>query len=162
MSVQILSYGFIPKEPVIVPRWQVSGYPLLVGGPVTSVADWQHLAALGIGHVISVTDPPDVGVPVENYTHVASVQDDGSTFAAEALFLVTNNAHEEFKRGKWVYLHCWLGRSRSPSFAYAVLRKVFAVPAKAALATVSSSCPHQWPRDRTQGAYIESIEAWLS
>lgn len=159
--MNVLSYGFIPNEATIIPRWQVQGYPLLVGGPVTSEADWRHLEALGVGHVVCVTDPADVGVPIRAYTH-AAVEDNGNPFSFEKLATVTDAAHRAFCAGKWVYLHCWMGASRSPSFAYAVLRKVFSLSRADAHAVITSSCPWPWPRSQTQSNYIDSIESWMA
>lgn len=141
------------------PRWQVKGYPLVIGGPVCSDADWQSLATAGITHCISLTDPPDVGVPMGKYMH-APIPDEGQALDGAHLDRVVGAARSVIDSGGMVYLHCWVGRSRSASFAYAVLRSL-GLPANECIVVLGESSPHGFANIRNQVAYIESIEAWL-
>ncbi len=159
----VLAFGEIPGEPTLIPRWKAGGFPILIGGPVVSAADWVGLSSgLGVGHVICLTDPPDVGVPEGMLTH-APRADDGEPFNAEHLERITKAANEWIERDSLLYVHCWIGRSRSPSAAYAILRAVLGVSEACATATLNHSSPWGgWLVGENQLAYKASIDRWLA
>lgn len=155
-------------------RWSV--HPLvIVGGSIFDQADWAHLRDdFGVRSVLNVeTEHSDEGkgIPVLSECRVP---DDGTPFPAGLVRHAVSFAHLNVGHGP-VYVHCQQGGSRSPAFAYAVLRWVFQMPKQDALRAiqtgkddwsqaanyatpgpVSSYGHHHYHR-----SYIESVESAL-
>jgi len=144
-----------------IPRWQIPKTRIVVGGSVTSAADWASLEALGVTHCINVTDPPDVGVPADRSLH-APISDDGNPFPHGHIQHVVDFARSALAGGGKLYLHCWVGASRSPSFAYAVLRSVYGAASAEAIASIQAAYPWGQPygSDPKHQSYIKAIESW--
>lgn len=145
-----------------VPRWRIEGYPIIIGGGVGSAEEWAELAAHGATHCASATNPPDSGVPEGSLQF--HVDDDGTPFPEERLEQVVQLAARCFAGGGVLYLHCWVGASRSPSFAYAVLRAVRGLTPEQAAAAIQASYPYRptFGVDPKHKSYIAGIESWLA
>lgn len=146
-----------------VPRWRIDGQPIIIGGPVSGEADWAELRGYGVTHCCSATSPDDEGVP-DQLRLQFHVDDDGKSFPEERLEQVTRFASRCFAEGGTLYLHCWVGASRSPSFAYAVLRTVRGLGPAEAKAAIQASYPYQptFGIDPKHQNYIAGIEAWIA
>jgi len=142
--------------------------PIMVGGSLLGAEDWEHLRRdFGISDVINVeTEHDDAGkLPPGNLCQ-ARVPDDGSPFPAERVLSVCLFAARrllETKGAASFYVHCQMGGSRSPGFAYAILRGVLGVGADVALSAIRA-CPgreaygdHPYHR-----SYISSVESALA
>lgn len=94
---------------------------LLVGGAILGAKDWEHLRRdLGVERIIEVsTETRDIDfVPEDRLLHLPTP--DGQ-FTPPELFI----AAVDYAISRWserIYVHCFMGESRSPSFAYAILR----------------------------------------
>ena len=143
-----------------IPRYEIGGTNIIVGGGVHSAEDW---ATIGATDCLSLTDPPDVGVPDAHVCH-AHRDDDGSPFAPGYLDRVCGFAHDVLAGGGRLYLHCWVGASRSPSIAYAVLRDTYGMSQDAALAAIRGAYPFAptYGTDPKHQAYIGEIDQWVS
>lgn len=160
----IVGVGTLPPEfgGGQIPRYQIPGVPLIIGGPVTSAEDWASLQALGVTHVCSLTNPPDIGVPDEVSLH-APVPDEGVPFSAEQLEKVVGFAQQCYATGGALYLHCWVGASRSPSHGFAILRALFGASPEQALQAIQSVYPYgQYGADPKHQNYLNGIEQWLA
>lgn len=145
-----------------IPRYRLPGVPLIIGGPVVSAEDWAAVQALGVTHVCSVTNPPDIGVPAEVSLH-APVPDAGVPFSDEQLEKVVGFASQCFSAGGALYLHCWVGASRSPSHGFAILRALFGVSPQQALGMIQSVYPYgTFGAEPKHQNYINGIEQWLA
>ena len=144
-----------------IPRWEIPGARIIVGGTVLGADDWASLVKLGVTHCISVTMPPDVGVPPDRLLQDPT-DDDGTPFKPEHIERVVSFARRALEQGGKVYVHCWVGRSRSPSFAYAILRGVYGDDQATAMARIGSAYPWDTPygSDSKHIAYRDSIDAW--
>lgn len=144
-----------------IPRWMVCGHPIMVGGQVGSAADWSSLQELGVTDCISVTDPPDVGVPDEALLHVPFT-DEGHPVSALTLDKIRTFAARCFATRGVLYVHCWVGASRSPSMAYAILRAERGLSRAEALAAIQVSYPYGvFGQDPKHQRYMASVESWL-
>ena len=143
-----------------IPRYEIGGTNIIVGGGVHSAEDW---ATIGATDCLSLTDPPDVGVPESHLCH-ATRDDDGSPFAPGYRDRVCGFAHDVLAGGGRLYLHCWVGASRSPSIAYAVLRDTYGMSQDEALAAIRGAYPFAPPygTDPKHQAYIGEIDQWVS
>lgn len=143
-----------------IPRWEIPGSRVVIGGSVTGAADWSSLVALGVTHCISITNPPDIGVPADRMLHDPT-DDDGTPFKPEHIARIVAFARKALSEGGKLYLHCWVGASRSPSFAYAVLRAVYGLGKEAAFAAIGTHYPWGSPygSDPKHVAYMNSIDA---
>jgi glycosyltransferase involved in cell wall biosynthesis len=145
-------------------RWGIPETRIIVGGPVAGAADWATLEARGVTHCISVTNPPDVGVPEDRLLQF-HVEDDGTPFPADRLEAVCSFARKALVGGGSLYVHCWVGASRSPSFAYAIMRAVYGMTADATRTAIAQHypfVPEDPEREAKRRNYEKHIEAWLA
>jgi hypothetical protein len=151
----------------IVLRWWVPGYPLLVGGNLQSVEDWNHLRDdFGITHVLDVEAgrPPVVVLPDGHYKKIEMV-DNGMPMAAELIREAVTFARDALKEpGAKLYTHCHMGASRSPAYTYAILRCVFGLSHDDGLVAINRGFPHgegwEWSYHQAQQAYVGAIDAF--
>jgi hypothetical protein len=94
-----------------------------VGGSILGPEDWKHLRDdLGMGAVVNVeTEHDDEGKGIEHLLQ-CRVPDDGSPFPLDYVRQVVSFAKVHLSAGRKVHVHCQGGGSRSPAFAYAMLR----------------------------------------
>lgn len=147
-------------------RWSLPEFRIAVGGNVQSREDWEHLERqFGLSHCLDVEAgrENDDRVPRGKYLKAASV-DNGRPFAAVAMHRARQFARGVLESGGSLYIHCHMGMSRSPAFAYLVLRDFHSLSAAAALAALDAEYPHGpgYLFDPKHRAYIDSIEAYLS
>lgn len=126
-------------EPTImVARWWIPDYPIMVGGSLIDSADWEHLRRdFGVTHVVNIeSEHSDRGKLPDALLCEQRVPDDGAPFPSSVV-----NAIVEFARfaptEAVFYVHCQMGGSRSPAAAYAVLRARYGLTAERALAAVN-------------------------
>jgi hypothetical protein len=126
-------YAHDPAHPV--QRWWVTP-DILVGGSICDLTDWCHIRDhFGIRSVINVeTEHSDVGKGVECLCE-CPVPDDGTPFPKDVVRHVVSFAKIRIGIGP-IYVHCQMGGSRSPAFAYAILRWVKGMSPEEALKTV--------------------------
>lgn len=151
-------------------RYWVTGYPLMIGGSLLGPDDWKHLQDdFGLDICVSAeTEHDDVGkLPAWDLIQVAHPDTGGpipaNLILSACLFVA---ARLVLDPGVKAYVHCQMGGSRSPAYAYALLRGVWRVGASEALAVVSSSM--QVGKGRPYGGhefhqtYLRSIEEALA
>ena len=154
--------------PATVLRWFVPGYPLMVGGNIQSVDDWNHLRDdFGITHVLDVEAgrSPVVILPPENFKKIEMV-DNGMPMAAELLREAVTFARDALKDPKAkLYSHCHMGASRSPAYTYAILRCVYGLSHDEGLIALNRGFPHgegwEWSYHQCQQAYVGAIDAFI-
>jgi predicted protein tyrosine phosphatase/glycosyltransferase involved in cell wall biosynthesis len=115
---------------------------LMVGGSVCDADDWNHLKNdIGIEAVINVeTEHSNVGRGFTIEHLLESVTpDNGNQFTVNNVKEVVEFAKKH--KDKKLYLHCQMGSSRSPAFAYAVLRYVDSLSPQDALAKLNEIYP---------------------
>ena len=159
--------GALPSAPLpvtgeYIPRYEIPDSGIIVGGSIASAEDWAALEAVGVTHCLSVTDPPDVGLPAERLLHLP-VPDEGAPFPVANLAKVAEFARSALSGGK-LYVHCWVGRSRSPSHAYAILRAVYGLGKRRAIDAIRAHYPWQPPfgEERHHESYMDGIDEWLA
>jgi CheY-like chemotaxis protein len=135
---------------------------IMVGGSVTSKEDWEHLQkAYNMGAVINVeTEHSDVGKGIDKLLEI-QVPDNGTPFpfdvVKKAVLFSKNNMDKN------IYVHCQMGASRSPAFAYAVLRYCYNMTPQQALEKINESYPsHNYGYHGYHQTYIGSIEQALA
>ncbi len=154
---------------IVVSRWWLPTFPILIGGSLIDAADYEHLKEkFGITHVINVeTEHDDTGKVPAEFLCQAQVDDLGAPFPAEKVLSVIAFAMRALEAGGRIYLHCQMGGSRSPGFAYAILRGVFGFSPEVALKIVNDGKMkrrHQGEDDQGFGwhpyhvTYIQSVE----
>lgn len=149
-------------------RWSV--HPkIIIGGSILDYPDWRHLEKdFGVASVINVEtehDDSDKGIDAVGDPRQllqCPVPDDGTPFPAEIVRRVVSFANIMVDEGP-IYVHCQQGGSRSPAFAYAILRWTFRFTADAALAAIRAGKPkaanygdHHYHR-----SYLTSVESAL-
>jgi protein-tyrosine phosphatase len=145
-------------------RWQV--HPLIViGGLINGPDDARHLQDnLGIRSVINVaTDDTDEGKGIKLLSELR-VPDDGTPLPPEMVRHAVAFAKMFVGFGP-VYVHCALGNSRSPAFAYAILRWVFQQSRDEALRAIREGKPgitEQYGQNWVQANYLTSVESALN
>ena len=127
------AYSYDPTHPV--QRWWVND-DIMVGGSICDAGDWQHLFKdFGIRSVLNVeTEHSDVGKGIQLLSE-CQVPDDGSPFPSGLVRHAVSFAQMNVGLGP-IYVHCQMGGSRSPAFAYAILRWVHRMDPAGALFTV--------------------------
>ena len=151
----------------VVLRWWVPGYPLMVGGNIQSVDDWNHLRDdFGITHVLDVEAgrSPVVILPPANFKKIEMV-DNGMPMAAELLREAVTFARDALAvDGNRLMIHCHMGASRSPAYAYAILRSIYGRSHDEALVAINRGFPHadgyHWSYHQAQQAYVGAIDCW--
>jgi hypothetical protein len=148
-------------------RYWVGNFPIMVGGSLLGPADWEHLRDdFGITDVINVeTEHDDSGkLPSANLLQ-ARVPDDMSPFSEKLVLTVCLFGLNKLQAGGKVYVHCQMGGSRSPAFAYALLRAVYSMNREQALAVIRS-CPgregYGAPGHTHHTPYLASVDAALA
>lgn len=145
-----------------IARYEIPGTRIVIGGGVGSAEDWATLTARGVTHCLCVTDPPDVGVPAELALH-APIPDEGQPFPRELLARVVGYARKVLTEDGKLYLHCWVGASRSPSFAYAVMREVYGMGGPEAVAAINTFYPYGvYGQDPKHQSYMVGIDEWIA
>jgi len=151
-----------PDKPTI-PRYWITP-KILIGGNINDQSDYKHLEYdLNIKSVINLDGPEaerNIFVPnlLEFY-----VPDNGEAFSKERIFETIAFAEKHIKDP--IYIHCHMGMSRSPHFAYIVLRGVYKLSPEEALLKIKEALPtdrHNWGFNQHSANYIKSIEEAIS
>lgn len=172
---EIYTNSAYPYQPDIkVQRWWVNPN-LMVGGSIVDAADYQHLAKdFGVHSVLNVeTEHSDIGKEIDRLCE-CQVPDNHQAFPLDIVRVAVSFA--KMMQGKPLYVHCQMGGSRSPAFAYAILRWVYGLNPTDALNAVRAG--KEWQRKDASGnllggsgmmygehpahqAYLQSVEAAL-
>lgn len=147
------------------PRWLVDGHGIVMGGSIVSSFDWRHVSTTyGCGACLNIdASRSDKGLVPDAELCEFSVEYD-RPIPSSALVLACRVAEEVFAKESRIYLHCHHGRSRSPAFAYAILRKVRGLRPLEALSAIDSSSPHgeyATPGYSGRGSWLVSVEDWM-
>lgn len=148
-----------PINPTMIRYWVTSD--LLLGGNICDQKDWEHLEKdFGVKAVINLDGHTDKDKGITNLLE-CYVLDNGDPFPAEKIKQVISFAKEHMKHP--IYLHCHAGISRSPHFAYAILRSCYGMTKEDAMAQIRNALPdtHYGFNNHTT-SYIKSIEDALS
>ncbi len=164
------AYSYQPT--IQVQRWWVNPN-LMIGGSIVDATDYKHLeTTFGIASVLNVeTEHSDIGKEVARLCEV-QVPDNAQPFPVDAVRTAVSFA--KMMSGKPLYCHCQMGGSRSPAFAYAILRWVNGMSPTDALNAVRAG--KEWQKRDEHGnliggsgllygdhpahqAYLASIEA---
>ncbi len=149
--------------------WLPGGFFIMVGGSLLGPEDWEHLQAdYGITHVLNVeTEHDDAGkLPADRLCQVR-VPDDGTPFRPEAvlaacLFVAEKVANAPMGQDPKFYVHCQMGGSRSPAFAYALMRGVFELSPEEALGAVRATHKSDYGNHDFHKSYLSSVESALA
>jgi CheY-like chemotaxis protein len=137
---------------------------ILVGGSILNQSDWLHLQnTYNIQSVINVeSEHSDFGKGIKNLCEQL-VPDNGAPFSKEAVLNVVNFAKNALQHGN-IYVHCQMGSSRSPAFAYAILRYCFNMSKEDALGRIASKRPDakKYGYHPYHQSYLNSVEAALN
>lgn len=136
---------------------------LLVGGSIVDAADWEHLRTdFGISAVINLeSEHSDIGKGIDTLLELPTPDDgqkkDPKLFQSAIAFgqCILNEP------GPKLYVHCQQGGSRSPAFAYAILRGVHGLTKEAALSCIRA-CHPEYGNHPVHQAYLDSAEEALS
>ena len=149
-----------PNSPTL-PRYWITDN-ILIGGNIIDQTDWEHLQKdFGIKGVINVDPRPDSDKGIDQLLE-CGVNDDGNGFPKEKILQACEFATKIVGP---IYLHCHLGFSRSPHFAYAILRQNYKLTKEEALSKVKSAIPspqHLWGFNQHTESYMRSIEEALN
>lgn len=163
-------------QPTIrVSRWWVPGYPLMVGGSLLDSADWEHLARdFEIEYCLNVeTEHDDAGKVPAGHLCQARVSDEHCPpIPYEALATALDFAQSKPLSAK-IYVHCQMGGSRSPAFAYLILRGKYGLDPAPALAKLNEGFIVRQRASQGEAAqpyghhsghwtYMNSIEGFLA
>lgn len=137
---------------------------IVIGGLINGAEDAKHIQDdLGIQSVINVaTDDTDEGKGITRLSELR-VPDNGTPLPPEMVRHAVAFAKMFVGFGP-VYVHCALGNSRSPAFAYAILRWVFRKSRDEALQAIREGKPgitEQYGEGWVQANYLTSVEAAL-
>lgn len=138
MRLEIYANSLYSHQPDIqVVRWQVPGYPIIVGGSLIDAADYQHLVdSYGVRGIVNVeTEHDDTGKVPPELLCQQQVPDDGALLPEDKILAVIRFARKHSHSP--LYVHCQMGGSRSPAFAYAILRGVHGLSRDDALAAIN-------------------------
>lgn len=143
-------------------RWSV--HPsVIIGGSIADQADYQHLMNdLGVRSVLNVeTEHSDADKGI-NLLSECQVPDDGTPFPTGLVRHAVSFAKLYIGHGP-VYVHCQQGGSRSPAFAYAILRWVYGYSPFQALQAIREGKPKAatYGDHRFHQSYLDSVEAAL-
>ncbi len=150
--------------------WISGGFFLMVGGSLLGPEDWEHLQGdYGITDVVNVeTEHSDAGkLPGEHLCEL-QVPDDGTPFPpdkvlAACMFVLGKLVKDGPASSSKFYVHCQMGGSRSPAFAYAVMRGCFDMSSSEALAAVRTAKGDEAYGDHPyHKSYLGSVESALA
>lgn len=155
----------ISRDSVKTARYWVAPN-LLIGGNICNQDDWEHLKNdFNIKSVINVDGDlsnghSDKNKNIDNLLEYY-VPDNGQPFPANCIKEIIAFAKKHISEP--IYLHCHMGISRSPHFAYAILRGCLNMSKKEALSKIYESLPmsHIGFNNHTIN-YIKSIEDVLN
>lgn len=136
---------------------------IMIGGFVLDRHDWLHLHDdLGVRSVLNVcTDQSDEGKGIQCFAE-CRVPDDGQPFSVGTVRHAVSFAQLARGLGR-IYVHCALGNSLSPAFAYAILRWVFRQSSSDALKAIREGKPKaaNYGHHAYHKSYLDSVEASL-
>jgi protein-tyrosine phosphatase len=148
-----------PNKPTIARYWVTK--QMLIGGNILNMDDLNHLVNdFGIKSIINVDAMQNHTGAIENLLQV-SVLDNGDGFSEEIVHKVIKFAETHISDP--IYIHCHMGYSRSPHFAYAILRSL-GLSQRTAYNKIKLSLPshnHVWGFSQHTTSYIDSIEKAL-
>ncbi len=122
----------------------------------------------GVGAVVNVDGRSEAHLPIDShYLFEAPTADDGNPFSRAAVRDAVSFARSRLKVGvRALYVHCHIGVSRSPAFAYGILRWALDMSPEQALAGLNSSGAEYGtdylgyaPKHRV---YLDAVEAALA
>lgn len=135
---------------------------LLIGGNIQDQQDLDHLISdFGVNAIINLDNMQNHEGAIQNLLQL-NILDNGDSFSETAVHQVLDFAKNNINRP--IYMHCHIGYSRSPHFAYAILRAIYNLSPNDALTIVRESLPtqnHLWGFNRFTERYISSIESAL-
>lgn len=144
---------------------------VLVGGNVNDLDDWLGLTVNhDVGTNINLDGRSEYHfIPLDKpYLLEVPVADDGNPFSRATVRDVVSFARSRLQQAgsHALYVHCHIGVSRSPAFAYGILRWALDMSVQDALAGLNSSGAEYGPdylgyapKHRT---YIDAVETALS
>ena len=147
-------YRFITTRYWVAPN-------ILVGGDICNQQDWEHLQKdFNINAVINVNSTTDTDKTIYNLLEW-HVPDDGTPFPINCVRDIVSFAKKHLD--KPIYVHCHAGISRSPHFAYAIVRGCYHFDQETALNIIRRALPdtHHGFNNHTV-SYIKSIEDALT
>lgn len=137
---------------------------LMVGGSIIDAADYEHIKSKYYMHgVLNVeTEHSDVDKGITDLCEI-QVPDDGDPFPLEYVQRAAKFTDEFLTKNKGrknLYVHCQMGGSRSPAFAYMVLRHHYKMSEANALGQVNGCVPggNGWGWHDYHKRYLKSIE----
>lgn len=149
-----------PNKPKIARYWITP--ELLVGGNILNMDDLNHLVNdFGIKSIINVDAMQNHEGAIDNLLQV-SVLDNGDGFSEEIVHKVIRFSKKHIHNP--IYLHCHMVYSRSPHFAYVILRDS-GLSKEVAYNKVKLALPsnnHLWGFSQHTLSYIDSIEKALT
>jgi hypothetical protein len=130
-----INRAYSPDPTHATQRWWVNP-DILVGGSIYDASDWNHLYKdFGVRSVLNVeTEHSDEGKGIPILSE-CRVPDNGDPFPPGIVRHAVSFAKMNIGFGP-IYVHCQMGGSRSPAFAYAILRWVHGMNPFAALEAV--------------------------
>lgn len=140
---------------------------MMVGGSIIDAADYEHIKnkyyMYGVLNVESEHSDFDKGI---SYLCEIQVPDNGTPFPSEYVQRAakfTNEFLTKNKGRKNLYVHCQMGGSRSPAFAYMVLRHHYKMNTSDALGQIRGCVPNGqiWGNHEYHKRYLKSIEDGL-
>lgn len=137
---------------------------ILVGGNLNDRADYDDLAArLGVRSVVNLDARSEAGLLIPALCEIP-VDDNGQPFPRDAIRHAVSFAKLQVGIGA-VYVHCHIGVSRSPAFAYGILRWVYGMSRPEAVARLNSS-GGEYGSDYLSvpkhGVYLDAVDSALS
>jgi len=138
---------------------------VLVGGNINDQADWDSLyLTYGMRSVINLDARSEAHLGIPALCEVP-VRDDGNPFDRASVRHALSFARVQIGIGP-LYVHCHIGVSRSPAFAYGILRWALDMSIKDALDAINSSggeygsdYRRAFPKHLT---YIDAVERAIS
>lgn len=146
-------------------RYWVGRWPVLVGGSIRDSEDFRSLERrFGITHVINVeTEHDDAGKVPSGRLLQVRVPDVGTPFPPEAVLSACLFAANALRTAaSRLYVHCQQGGSRSPAFAYAILRGVFLQTPEDALSQIVDARSGDYNVHEFHRVYMGSVDRALS
>lgn len=132
----------------------------MVGGNINDGADLAHLRGkYGIRSVVNLDARSEAHLQVPALCE-CPVVDDGRPFAPHFVRQAVSFAKLQVGIGP-LYVHCHIGVSRSPAFAYGILRWAFEMNPDAALTAINMGGGEfgpSWESVSKHRVYMESVE----